>query len=68
MPYHLRNSRLTCVHKMYANHSLREKWTATSDRLSKLAQKYEEGTRFVFDLSVWYFPYSSLGYEENSAA
>lgn len=66
--YHLRNSHLTCVYKMDVNHSLHERWTATSDRLSKLAQKYEEGTRFVFDLSVWYFPYTRLGYERNSAA
>ena len=53
---------------MDANHSLHEKWTATSDHLSKLAQKYEKGKRFVFDLSVWYFPYTRLGYEGNSAA
>lgn len=52
MPYHLRSRNLTCVHKMDANYRLCEKWTATSDRLSKLAQKYEEGTRSVLDLSV----------------
>lgn len=53
---------------MDANHSLRDKWTATSDHLYKLAQKQGEGTRLVFDLSVWYFPYMSLGSEGDSAA
>ena len=52
VPYHLRTSHLNCVHKMDAEHSLHEKWAATSDHLSKLAQKYKEGTRFVFDLCL----------------
>lgn len=53
---------------MDATHSFYEKWSATADHLSKLAQKSEEGTRFVFDLSVWYFPCMSLDSEGNSAS
>lgn len=53
---------------MDATHSFYEKWSATADHLSKLAQKSEEGTRFVSDLSVWYFPCMSLDSEGNSAS
>jgi len=66
--YHLKTSHLTCLRKMDATHSFYEKWSATADHLSKLAQKSEEGTRFVFDLSVWYFPCMSLDSEGNSAS
>lgn len=66
--YHLKTSHLTCLQKMDATHSFYEKWSATADHLSKLAQKSEEGTRFVFDLSVWYFPCMSLDSEGNSAS
>lgn len=68
MLYHLKISHLTCLWKMDATHSFYEKCSATADHLSKLAQKSKEGTRLVFDLSVWYFPCMSLGSEGNSAS